>query len=174
MECFEKMFRDGELKARAHLSAEDYNSLLKSAQITLGGLNFTKIISGLTMSEMTLIYCALEYPEKNDGAHIAVAEAAEKLGISVPAVSRCVRGLVQRGYAERLMIDDDRRIVRILITQAGEKIFSENIRNCIIKLDGVLSEFSDEELSSFVKLHCKFTEAMSKAITKRKKEISDA
>ncbi len=49
-------------------------------------------------------------------------ELAEQIGLSMPAMSRAVDGLVKSGYVTRVEDPDDRRVRRIAITEAGEEL----------------------------------------------------
>jgi DNA-binding MarR family transcriptional regulator len=50
---------------------------------------------------------------------MSLKELAEVMGLSFPAASRAVDGLVQRGYVERREDEMDRRIKRVRIAPAG-------------------------------------------------------
>jgi DNA-binding MarR family transcriptional regulator len=70
--------------------------------------------SGLTFSQYkTLI--ALDA----GGAGASLKDVGETMGLSLPAASRTVDGLVQLGYAERREDDVDRRMKRVAISPAG-------------------------------------------------------
>jgi DNA-binding MarR family transcriptional regulator len=49
----------------------------------------------------------------------SVKELGEALGLSLPAASRTVEGLLRRGYLERREDDRDRRVKRVRLTPAG-------------------------------------------------------
>lgn len=50
---------------------------------------------------------------------MSVKEVAEVMGLSLPAASRAVDGLVQRDYVERREDELDRRVKRVRIAPAG-------------------------------------------------------
>jgi DNA-binding MarR family transcriptional regulator len=50
---------------------------------------------------------------------MALKDLAEVMGLSLPATSRAVDGLVQRGYVERREDELDRRVKRLRIAPAG-------------------------------------------------------
>ena len=52
-------------------------------------------------------------------AEMALKDLAEVMGLSFPATSRAVDGLVQRGYVERREDELDRRVKRVRIAPAG-------------------------------------------------------
>jgi MarR family transcriptional regulator for hemolysin len=60
-------------------------------------------------------------------------ELAEILGMSVPAMSRLVDGLVRRGFVARAAHRKDRRIVTLALTTAGKQYFlsiMKTVENC--------------------------------------------
>lgn len=57
------------------------------------------------------------------GEHdLSVKELSEGLGLSLPATSRNVEGLLQRGLLERFEDEHDRRVRRIRITELGREV----------------------------------------------------
>lgn len=160
MECFEAM--KGETALGTRLSREDYDRLLKSMRHMMN-VNPTALMKNVTLSELKLIYCAEDY-RKNEGRPVSSAEAAERLGISAPAVSRTVKGLEVKGCLKRRLDDNDRRSIKIEVTENGRAVLEENMKKCIALLDRIFAEFSDEELADMVRLHCKFTDELRKIV----------
>ncbi|MBV8942348.1 MAG: MarR family transcriptional regulator [Solirubrobacterales bacterium] len=68
----------------------------------------------LTMTQIKVLH-HLEQTERS----VTVKEAAELVGISLPAASRAVDDLVRRGFAERHEDLADRRMKRVNITDRG-------------------------------------------------------
>ncbi len=62
--------------------------------------------------------CALEA----DGEERSVKALAESLGVSLPAMSRAVDGLFERGLVRRDEALEDRRMKRVRLTDAGRKV----------------------------------------------------
>jgi len=61
--------------------------------------------------------CALE----NDGEERSVKALAQSLNVSLPAMSRAVDGLYERGFVEREEDRADRRMKRVRLTEAGQR-----------------------------------------------------
>lgn len=51
-----------------------------------------------------------------------VGEIADRLGVSLPAASRTVEGLLRRGWAERREDEHDRRVKRASLTAEGRAV----------------------------------------------------
>jgi DNA-binding MarR family transcriptional regulator len=62
--------------------------------------------------------------ERELGDDVCVKHVAEDLVMSVPAASRIVDGLHQRGYVERREDEQDRRMKRVRITPAGREVMA--------------------------------------------------
>jgi DNA-binding MarR family transcriptional regulator len=62
--------------------------------------------------------CALDA----DGEERSVKALAESLGLSLPAISRAVDGLFERGLVEREEDPVDRRMKRVRLTDAGRTV----------------------------------------------------
>jgi DNA-binding MarR family transcriptional regulator len=69
---------------------------------------------GLSMTQVKLLHCL-------DGreSELALTDLAENLSLSLPAASRAIEALHQRGYVERREDEQDRRMRRVRITDAG-------------------------------------------------------
>jgi DNA-binding MarR family transcriptional regulator len=62
--------------------------------------------------------CALE----TDGEERSVKALAETMGVSLPAMSRAVDGLFERGFVRREEDPLDRRMKRVRLTDAGRTV----------------------------------------------------
>jgi DNA-binding MarR family transcriptional regulator len=58
-------------------------------------------------------------------APASVKDLADRLGLSLPATSRSVEGLVQRGYVTRAEDADDRRVKNVSVTGDGRALFAK-------------------------------------------------
>jgi DNA-binding MarR family transcriptional regulator len=73
------------------------------------------------------------------GCELSVKEASEQLGLSLPGASRTVDALLRRGYLERREDEQDRRMKRIGITEAGREVAHRIVS---ARLEG-LEQFTD-------------------------------
>jgi DNA-binding MarR family transcriptional regulator len=77
-----------------------------------------------TIAELDLSFtqlkalCALEA----DGEERSVKALAESMGVSLPAMSRAVDGLFERGFVLREEHPQDRRMKRVWLTDAGRSV----------------------------------------------------
>jgi len=75
--------------------------------------------SGLTVPQ----FRTLCYVSSTEGSSLSAA--ADFIGLSLPAMSRLVDGLVDHQLMERRTCEDDRRHVRLSVTPAGESALTE-------------------------------------------------
>jgi MarR family transcriptional regulator for hemolysin len=75
--------------------------------------------SGLTVPQFRTL-CFISSTEGS-----SLSAAADFIGLSLPAMSRLVDGLVEHGLMERRPCEDDRRHVRLSVTAAGESALTE-------------------------------------------------
>jgi DNA-binding MarR family transcriptional regulator len=60
---------------------------------------------------------------EDEGVELSLKDLACGIGMSLPAVSRGIENLLQRGYVERREDPEDRRMKRVRITGAGLGIY---------------------------------------------------
>lgn len=115
---------------------------------------------GASHSELMILLVALDYFTDN-GAYITSAEAARRLDVSAPSVSRSLKGLSEKGLVKRDLDENDRRSVRIVVTTAGEEKIKGLLRLIFTAFDSVLEVFSDEELSQMLELQNRFVNSLN-------------
>jgi DNA-binding MarR family transcriptional regulator len=85
--------------------------------------------------------CALEA----DGEERSVKALAESLGVSLPAMSRAVDGLFERGFVRRDEDLSDRRMKRVGLTDAGHSVPRALNEARLSALQELMSSLLDEE-----------------------------
>jgi DNA-binding MarR family transcriptional regulator len=85
--------------------------------------------------------CALEA----DGEERSVKALAESLGVSLPAMSRAVDGLFERGFVGREEDREDRRMKRVGLTEAGRTVPRALNEARLSALQGLIGSLGDEE-----------------------------
>jgi len=86
------------------------------------------------------------------------SELAERLFISLPAVTNLANKLAKKGYIERQVPETDRRVTLLAITPRGHEIL-ELINNRYATLtDALWTDFSDEELGNLLISYKKMVE----------------
>jgi len=80
-----------------------------------------------------------------DGGEHSVKEIATYLGLSLPAASRAVDGLIQRGWVTRRESAEDRRSRLIALTDDGRAVVGRVLRARLKTLERFAEELTPEE-----------------------------
>jgi DNA-binding MarR family transcriptional regulator len=80
-----------------------------------------------------------------DGGEHSVKEIAQHLGLSLPAASRAVDGLIQRGYVSRRESAEDRRSRLVALTDAGRAVVDRVLRARLQALEQFAEELTPQE-----------------------------
>ena len=94
---------------------------------------------GLSFTQMKALHLLREAGDVN------VKDVAGSLGMSFPAMSRALDGLVQRGYVERLESTMDRRARVVRLLPAGRTVLDEIERARLSALEDFTATLSEDE-----------------------------
>src|SRR5271157_3591344 len=100
-----------------------------------------------TIAELELSFtqikalCAMDM----DGEDRSVKALAESMKVSLPAMSRAIDGLYERGFVDRQEDPVDRRMKRLSLTASGRAITSSLNETRLATLEAFLVSLSDEE-----------------------------
>ena len=100
--------------------------------------------SGLTVPQ----FRTLCYLTDADGSSLSAA--ADFIGLSLPAMSRLVEGLVDKGMLKRRPCPDDRRHVKLSVTSSGEAAITESRQLAQEKLAEVVAQLSRDQQRTVV------------------------
>jgi len=87
---------------------------------------------------------------ENDG--VCVTGIKDQTHISLPAVSRQLSSLEQKGLIERKTMAKDRRITLVTLTPAGEKIIEKVIEQRDLHLEKLSAEVGEEYLLKYIEM----------------------
>lgn len=119
------------------------------------------IFSKMSPAEFTLIASFKTYEKDNDGKHITVNELASNVNVSVPAVSKSLRNLEERGLIQRVTNQDCRRNTFVVISEKGEKLYEYNKEKITQVLDKLMDTFSLDEILSAIEFHQKLDQLIT-------------
>ena len=80
-----------------------------------------------------------------DGGEHSVKEIATHLGLSVPAASRAVDGLVERGFVTRRESAEDRRSRIVALSDSGREVVAAMLRARFATLDTFVAKIAPDE-----------------------------
>ena len=103
-----------------------------------------------TIAELELSFtqikalCAMDM----ESEELSVKALADLMGVSLPAMSRAVDGLFERGFVSREEDSEDRRMKRVRLTDAGRTVPQALNESRLSALQGLLSSLGDEEATA--------------------------
>lgn len=106
-----------------------------------------------TIAELELSFtqikalCAMDV----DSGHRSVKALAESMNVSLPAMSRAVDGLFERGFVDRQEDPLDRRMKRVRLTESGRAITSSLNEARLAAMQQFLLSLGDEEAQALTR-----------------------
>jgi DNA-binding MarR family transcriptional regulator len=94
---------------------------------------------GLSFTQVKALHVLREVGDVN------IKDVAGRLGMSLPAMSRALDGLVQRGLVERRESDQDRRAKIVRLLPAGREALDTIERSRVSLIEDFTAALSDDE-----------------------------
>jgi DNA-binding MarR family transcriptional regulator len=106
-----------------------------------------------TIAELDLSFTQIKalYALDGDAADRSVKSLAECMRISLPAMSRAVDGLHERGLVDRREDPADRRMNRLRLTPAGRAMTASLAEGRLAGIERFLATLSDEEADALAR-----------------------
>ena len=99
---------------------------------------------GLSFSQVKMLFLL------EDGGEHSVKEIAGHLVLSLPAASRAVDGLVERGFVTRRESAEDRRSRIVALSGSGHTVVAAMLRARLATLDTFVATIAPEEQSALL------------------------
>lgn len=139
---FERMMVMDEIKKYSEL-----NKLLKSTYNTINDLEEKKVKKNkhlnLTIGELHLMEAVSGYIDEGGAT---ITDLANDMNYTLSAATIAVNGLVKKGYISKAQNPEDKRSVRIILTEQGEKINQVHIYIHKRLMRDLSKELDDKEL----------------------------
>jgi DNA-binding MarR family transcriptional regulator len=114
---------------------------LSQIQESLQGMHPERGHQQNTNYELFYRACSSLYPEGN----VTMGEFSNALSVPLSTATRIADWLVENGYIQRLPDSDDRRVVRVALTDAGKGLFKAIDRYIRGRMQQILSGLTSEE-----------------------------
>jgi DNA-binding MarR family transcriptional regulator len=98
----------------------------------------------LTSAQIKLLTCF------SNKAELTMTELSNNLAVSMPTMTAMVDRLVNSNMVERERNNIDRRVVRVKLTDAGEKILKKLVRIRRKEMEKILMNLSEEEMNAYL------------------------
>jgi len=108
---------------------------------------FHDAVHSVTLGQMEALMLLHEAAEP-----LTMGELAEALGMTPSSASQLIERLVRLGLVERLREEDDRRVVRVVVTTGARRKFDAMVRVRLRALGQLTAALSDTELRTLVEL----------------------
>lgn len=90
---------------------------------------------------------------QSGGEHtLRVSELAAHWGVSAPAMTQILTGLEKEGYVTREMDPNDRRAIKVSITEKGSSLMQPAVRNAYSLFDGLSQELGEADTKKLAEL----------------------
>ena len=103
----------------------DQRSRVINTLHSLSMLNFSSVLTHTSQSEFFVMSAIENIERMNCKNYSGIANIAESLHVSSPAISRTITSLENRGYAERYIDKENRRSTGVRLTESGKKIYEQ-------------------------------------------------
>lgn len=97
------------------------------------------------------------------GLPTPMAELAHRIAASAPTMTGIIDRLERQGFVTRVRDDDDRRVVLIALTEAGQQVFETLRADATEKLTRLLGCLQTEERANLVHLIGRIVDALAEA-----------
>ena len=124
----------------------------------------------ISFAEYAMLHLITDMQREKGEEDVWVSDIVKRVDVTPQAVSKCINLAESKGYIDRLENASDRRSTGIRITNLGQAVLNKTEEELSAFRDGVLKEFSEEELTNLQKLAGKLQIAVHKNYLKFKKK----
>jgi DNA-binding MarR family transcriptional regulator len=114
-----------------------------------------------TMEEVTASQLEALMLLHQAGCAVSMHQLAENQSITPSSATQLVDRLVRMGLVERLREDEDRRLVRVQLSEAARQRFEEMMRLHLRSLAAITEQLSDDDLRTLVDLLARLAQPAS-------------
>lgn len=108
-------------------------------------------LMGIKKSE-ALVLLNIKYISQEKDCKITVSQISKSLSIASPTATELVKSLTDKGYLERHVNENDKRIVEIIITNSGKKKINEISKYFDALFSGLVERLGKEQSELLIEL----------------------
>ena len=161
-------FNDSQITAVVHGFMQVWNKFedtldkeLAQIRDNLDGMHPHRVGQSDTNYELFYRASSTIYPKGS----MTMGELSDALTVPLSTATRIADWLVENGYIQRINDLEDRRVVRIALTDSGRGLFEAIDRYVRERLHKILSCLTDEEMETFLSLVDKVVTGLKEAAT---------
>ena len=108
-------------------------------------------IIGIKPSEIMVLFC-ISKKAVIDSPGIKVSEISSLLKVAPPTVTQLINGLEDSGFIERAMDQEDRRAVRVKLTEKGQEVIGKASDAFFDTFNGLVEHLGEEKSKELTEL----------------------
>jgi DNA-binding MarR family transcriptional regulator len=90
--------------------------------------------------------------QEDDFKGFRVSRLAKMMDMTIPTTSKLLRVIEGKGYAQRILDDNDRRVVYICLTPKGTEIISKSYEEAINYAQRMLDKLGDDDSAELMRI----------------------
>ncbi len=122
------------------------------------------LLEGISHSDFHMFKEINRIKSNVDVPQINVSDLAEELKISVPAVSKKLKSLEERGYIERIIDKNNRRNTYVILTKDGQEKFDKAKKVMDKFMNNVFTSMGKEDSEILIRLSYKLYNIMENEV----------
>ena len=122
-----------------------------------------KLIDGLNASESGVFRAMTQIVAEKPGTDLfGLSELNSYLNFTRPNLSQTINKLEDKGYVERVVLKDDRRVTYIRLTENGLKTVTDGFNDLFSRLEKISKILGEEDTEKLIDLVLRFCDAYEK------------
>lgn len=122
-----------------------------------------KLIDGLNASERGVFRAMTQIIAEKPGTDLfGLSELNSYLNFTRPNLSQTINKLEDKGYVERVVLKDDRRVTYIRLTENGLKTVTDGFNDLFSRLEKISKILGEEDTEKLIDLVLRFCDAYEK------------
>jgi len=110
-----------------------------------------KAYKGIKPGEYKLLF-TIKSAKKHHGVDLTVSCLSKYLQVTAPSVTQLINRLEADGLVERRIDPNDRRSVKVVLTEEGEQVTEKVVDAYLQKLHGLIGHLGEEKSKQFAEL----------------------
>ena len=108
-------------------------------------------IMGIKKSEARVLLC-VEFLHEEKKCKVNISEISKNLSITSPSTTEFVKNLINKGYLEKHVSQNDKRFIEITLTDDGKKIVQDLKKYFNYLFSGVIEILGEEKSKLLIEL----------------------
>ena len=122
-----------------------------------------KLIDGLNASEKGVFRAMTQIIAEKPGTELfGLSELNSYLNFTRPNLSQTINKLEDKGYVERVVLKNDRRVTYIRLTENGLKTVTDGFNDLFSRLEKISKILGEEDTEKLIDLVLRFCDAYEK------------